>query len=266
MFWGWWVPYFIFILGPAGSGKTTLASGFGEWMISNQLDASIVNMDPAAESLPYTPDIDLRRFVNARDVMHKYNLGPNGALIASIDMSISYIDAIKDMIEERKANYYLIDTPGQMEIFAFRPAGPLIIDKLSEGSGSLVLFLVDMFMASRASSFASTLLLFLSTWLRIRKPQILVLTKTDLYPDDVLSNVLSWIEDPYLLIEGARKEGLSSYEEEIVLSIVDTALQNIDAIPVSAMTWRGFDNLYATIQRILAGGEDYYTEEPSPRL
>ncbi len=260
------MPYFVFIVGPAGSGKTTLASSFGEWMSSNRLDASIVNMDPAAENLPYTPDIDIRGFVSARDVMYKYNLGPNGSLIASIDMSISYIDTIKDMMDERRANYYLIDTPGQMEIFAFRPAGPMIVERLSEGSGSLVLFLVDMFMASRASSFASTLLLFLSTWLRLRRPQILVLTKSDLYPEDVISNVLSWLEDPYSLVESARKEGISSYEEEIILSIADTALQNIDAIPVSAVTWRGFDNLYASIQRILAGGEDYYTEEPSPRL
>jgi len=260
------MPYFIYIVGPAGSGKTTLATSLGEWLESNQVDVSIVNMDPAAESLPYTPDIDIRRFVDAREVMHKFNLGPNGALIASIDMSINHLDAIRDMVEERRASYYLVDTPGQMEIFAFRPAGPMIVERLSEGSGSLVLFLVDMFMASRASSLASILFLFLSTWLRLRRPQILVLTKADLYPEDVISSVLSWIEDPYLLLERARGEGISGYEEEIIAGLSETLLHNIDAIPVSAVTWRGLDNLYATIQRILAGGEDYYTEEGSPRI
>jgi len=260
------MPYFIYLVGPAGSGKTTLAMSLGEWMASNQLDVSLVNMDPAAESLPYTPDIDIRRFVNAREVMHKFNLGPNGALIASIDMSINHIDAIRDMVEERKASYYIVDTPGQMEIFAFRPAGPIIVERLSEGSNSLVLFLVDMFMASRASSLASLLFLFLSTWLRLRRPQVLVLTKADLYPEDVISNVLSWIEDPYLLLESARREGVSGYEEEIITGLSESVIHNIDAIPVSAVTWRGLDNLYATIQRILAGGEDYYTEEGSPRI
>jgi GTPase SAR1 family protein len=260
------MPYFIYLVGPAGSGKTTLAMSLSEWMSSNQLDVSIINMDPATESLPYTPDIDIRRFVNARDVMYKFNLGPNGALIASVDMSINYLDAIKDMVEERKASYYIIDTPGQMEIFAFRPAGPLIVERLSEGSNSLVLFLVDMYMANRASSLASLLFLFLSTWLRLRRPQILALTKADLYPEDVISNVLSWIEDPYYLLESARREGISGYEEEIMAGLSESILQNIDAIPVSAVTWRGMDNLYALIQRILAGGEDYYTEEGSPRL
>jgi selenocysteine-specific translation elongation factor len=92
------------------------------------------------------------------------------------------------------------------------------------------------------------------------------LTKADLYPEDVISNVLSWIEDPYYLLESARREGISGYEEEIMAGLSESILQNIDAIPVSAVTWRGMDNLYALIQRILAGGEDYYTEEGSPRL
>jgi len=39
-----------------------------------------------------------------------------------------------------------------------------------------------------------------------------------------------------------------------------------ELIPVSSITREGFDNLYAIIQRIVAGGEDYYTEEPSPIL
>ncbi|MDT7888784.1 MAG: ATP/GTP-binding protein [Desulfurococcales archaeon] len=258
--------YFIYLVGPAGSGKTSLATSLGEWMISNQLDVSIVNMDPAVESLPYTPDIDIRRFVNARDVMYKFNLGPNGALIASVDMSINHLDTIRDMIEERNASYYIVDTPGQMEIFAFRPAGPLIIERLSEGSNSLVLFLVDMFMASRASSLASLLFLFLSTWLRLRRPQILVLTKADLYPKEVVSNILSWIEDPHSLLENARREGISSHEEEIILGLSETAMHHIEAVPVSSITWFGLDDLYAMIQRIFAGGEDYYTEEGSPRL
>ncbi|ABM79998.1 hypothetical protein [Hyperthermus butylicus] len=35
---------------------------------------------------------------------------------------------------------------------------------------------------------------------------------------------------------------------------------------VSSVSGYGLDDLYATIQQVLAGGEDFYTEEPSPRL
>ncbi len=45
-------------------------------------------------------------------------------------MFINYLDAIRDMIGERKASYYLADTLGQMEIFAFRPTGPIMIERL----------------------------------------------------------------------------------------------------------------------------------------
>ncbi len=43
-------------------------------------------------------------------------------------------------------------------------------------------------------------------------------------------------------------------------------LQMYEIVPVSSKNLSGFNDLYAAIQRVVAGGEDYYTEEPSPRL
>jgi len=87
--------YHIVIMGPAGSGKSTLAKALADWLEDQELSVSIVNFDPAAESLPYTPDVDIRRYVRARDLMIEKGLGPNGALIASVDMTINYIAEIK---------------------------------------------------------------------------------------------------------------------------------------------------------------------------
>jgi hypothetical protein len=44
-------------------------------------------------------------------------------------------------------------------------------------------------------------------------------------------------------------------------------LDQVNVVPHS-IGIKGFNryDLYAAIQRILAGGEDYYTEEPSPAL
>jgi len=49
------------------------------------LKVSFINLDPGVEELPYTPQTDVREYVNVRDVMRRYGLGPNGALIKSID-------------------------------------------------------------------------------------------------------------------------------------------------------------------------------------
>ncbi|MFP3296874.1 MAG: ATP/GTP-binding protein, partial [Vulcanisaeta sp.] len=76
----------VFIVGTAGSGKTTLVNSFAEWLENNQYDVAIVNLDPAAEYVPYIPDIDIRDVVSARELMRKYKLGPNGSIIAAIDM------------------------------------------------------------------------------------------------------------------------------------------------------------------------------------
>ncbi|MGC9009049.1 MAG: ATP/GTP-binding protein [Sulfolobales archaeon] len=254
--------YFIIIVGPAGSGKSTLAAALNDWISSHGMDSVIINLDPAAENLQYTPDFDIRQYVDARDIMFKYKLGPNGALITAVDTIINHVESVREFIESRKANYYLIDTPGQMEIFAFRHTGPLILDEIIGDRRSVTLFLIDAALASRPTSFASLLFLAVSTYMRIKRPQIGVLSKIDLYPEEQIERIISWIEDPYQLLSDIREES-SGLVEDIASALIETGAQSLELIPVSSITWKGLDELYAAIQRVVAGGEDYFTEEPS---
>jgi len=41
----------------------------------------IVNLDPAAEDISYTPSVDIRELISVEDVMEELDLGPNGGLI-----------------------------------------------------------------------------------------------------------------------------------------------------------------------------------------
>ncbi|MEM4785565.1 MAG: ATP/GTP-binding protein, partial [Desulfurococcaceae archaeon] len=43
------MPYVIVILGTAGSGKTTLSAALSDYLIDNEMDVIIVNLDPAVE-------------------------------------------------------------------------------------------------------------------------------------------------------------------------------------------------------------------------
>ncbi len=74
------------------------------------MKVSFINLDPGVEELPYTPQIDVREYVNVRDVMRRYGLGPNGALIKSIDMLLQYKDLIKEKIGKMDADYIMVDT------------------------------------------------------------------------------------------------------------------------------------------------------------
>jgi hypothetical protein len=40
--------------------------------------AHVVNLDPAAEDIAYTPSVDLRELISLEDVMEELQLGPNG--------------------------------------------------------------------------------------------------------------------------------------------------------------------------------------------
>jgi GTPase SAR1 and related small G proteins len=261
------VPYFVIVLGTAGSGKTSLSSVLQTYLTSHQLDSIIVNLDPAVEELPYEPDVDVRDYVDARELMKKTGLGPNGALIASIDMLLMNVEDIKEEIWSYRTNYVIIDTPGQMELFAFRQTGPLVLRAIIGDMKSVGLFLIDSTYAVQPSNLLSALLLASSTYVRLKIPLINTLTKVDLLEPSYLSKILEMIDDPDQLSAEiiAEKDARLIWDQDEVANILEK-LMVFETIPVSNRSGEGFDDLYAAIQRIVAGGEDYYTEEPNPVL
>lgn len=89
---------FIYFIGTAGSGKSTLTATVKNWVEQRGLDTIIVNLDPGAESLPYTPDVDIRDWISLKEVMETNKLGPNGAQIACADMIALNTDEIKKVL------------------------------------------------------------------------------------------------------------------------------------------------------------------------
>jgi ABC-type ATPase involved in cell division len=49
-----------FIIGTAGSGKSFFTAAFSEWLKMSKQDVAVVNLDPGALKLPYSPDVDVR--------------------------------------------------------------------------------------------------------------------------------------------------------------------------------------------------------------
>jgi len=262
--------YFIFILGPAGSGKSYLTYSFTNWLIEHGMDIAIVNLDPAVTWLPYTPDVDIRDYITVEEVMRKYNLGPNGALVATIDLSINFIENLRNEIDELKANYVVVDTPGQMELFAFRSAGPTIMSSLALNDKSVVLFLVESTILVKPSTFLSLIMLALAASIAHKLPQIITITKTDLLPRERYEDIIRWIEDPMEIFKDIKSEDavfVTQYSDVIAAFEDIIARFNIGGfVATSSITGQGLDELYALVQRVLIGGEDFYTEEPSEIL
>jgi GTPase SAR1 family protein len=174
---------FIYFIGTAGSGKSTLTSTYKKWTDLRDLDAITVNLDPGAENLPYQPEVDIRDWISLKEIMDSYNLGPNGAQIACADMVALNSEDIKKSIESFKPDYILMDTPGQLELFVFRESGKHIINFM-DPSRTMVAYLLDYALAKNPSGFVSQLMLSLSTNFRLAMPQINILSKSDLLTDE----------------------------------------------------------------------------------
>jgi len=248
---------FVYFIGTAGSGKSTLTATFQHWVKRQGLDAIIVNLDPGAENLPYTPDIDIRDWISFKEVMEANKLGPNGAQIACADMIALNTDEIKKSIEQFKSDYILVDTPGQLEVFVFRESGKYTVKFLSPEKG-IICYLIDPMLARTASGFVSQLLLSISANFRLNQPQINVLSKADMLPKKDLEIILKWSKDPYDITEALINEEASVYREmsEGILQLIKDFGGHTALIPTSKKNQYGIDDLYTAIQLQYTGGED----------
>jgi GTPase SAR1 family protein len=134
--------------------------------------------------------------------MDEYSLGPNGAQIAASDLMAIKVFEVKQAISEFRTDYILVDTPGQIELFAFRESSRAIVDALS-GERSTIAFLFDPALAKTAAGFVSLLMLSATVEFRFRLPMLNVLTKTDLLTPEHLDEFLAWVEDPLQLADAA---------------------------------------------------------------
>ena len=248
---------FLYFIGTAGSGKSTLTNIFKKWMELRSIDAVTVNLDPGAENLPYEPDVDIRDWISLKEIMETYELGPNGAQIACADMLALNTSDIKKSIESFKTDYVLMDTPGQLELFVFREAGKYIVEFLNP-QRTIIAYLLDHALAKTASGFVSQQLLSINTSFRLNKPQINILSKADMLSKQEVEHVQKWSEEPEELYQAISKEEPSIFREmsEGILQIIQGFGKNTMLIPTGKEKYMGVEDVYTEIQLQFEGGED----------
>ena len=250
--------FIVFIIGTAGSGKSLLTASFSEWLKMSKQNVTVVNLDPGALKLPYSPDVDVRNYVNVGDLMEKYGLGPNGALIMAADLIADEIDEISKEIEDLTSDIVLVDTCGQMELFAFRASGPYIATELTKEPKAIV-YLFDTAFSLNPLNYVSNLFLSAAVYNRFLVPQVHLLSKSDLLSKEDVNKVVDWSASPQAL-ENAIEQKLTGtsrlLSRNMMRAIYQLGLRFL-LIPVSAKTNEGMINFNTALERILAGGEKY---------
>ena len=248
---------YLYLIGTAGSGKSTLSHTYHEWATVHGIDSIIVNLDPGAENLPYSPDVDICDWISLKEIMNTHGLGPNGAQVACADLIAVNIKEIKESIDAFKTDYVIVDTPGQLELFVFRESGKLIMQSLRPDQ-SIIGYLIDHIIAKNPSGFITQLLLSLTTQFRIRLPQINMLCKADLFTESELDEIVSWAENPELLETAISFQNATIYREmsEGILRLIQGFLGQTRLFPISKKDYLGIDDLYTHIQYMHKGGED----------
>lgn len=246
----------IFLVGTAGSGKSLLASKILDYYSRNGAFVGMLNLDPGVENLPYTCDIDVRDYVDIVQIMKQYDLGPNGSMIMANDLIASKIDDLQKEIDNVNPDYLIIDTPGQIELFAYRTSGPFLVQNLNVEE-KVSIFLHDGSLMTSPSNFVSIALLATSVKLRLGISQINVLTKTDLI-EDKIKDILKWSTNMASLEDALAKD---SDGENYTLAVNILRSLNLGGfaqgtIPISNATGEGMVNLQAALSRVLNLGEE----------
>lgn len=247
---------YIYFAGTAGSGKSMLTASFDEWCRRHRYNVITVNLDPGVRHIPYDPEIDVREWIVLEEVMKEYGLGPNGAQIVCADMIALNVSEIEERLGEYRADYVLFDTPGQLELFAFRSAGKVMLDHLGRNN-SLLGFLIDPALSTTPAHFVSQLMLSAVTQFKLEVPLVNILSKADMIEQQTLEMILEWGKNPDALYEELMQgHSLSAQLGERLIQVIREMEGHTRLIPLSSETLEGMEDLYTSIQHAFYGGED----------
>lgn len=250
--------FIFFIIGTAGSGKSLLTASFANWLKMEGQNAVTINLDPGALILPYTPDVDVRDYVRVEEIMERYRLGPNGALVLAADLIAEEAQKLGEEIKDLKPDIAIVDTPGQMELFAFRASGPYIVSELTKEPKAIA-YLFDSVFSLNPLNYVSNMFLSAAVYNRFFLPQVHVLSKCDLLPPEEVNRIADWSANTEALemeIEEKLRGTRRLLSRDMMRAIYRLGLRFL-LIPVSAKTNEGLINLNAALERVFTGGEKF---------
>jgi len=234
--------------------------------------------------VPFGASIDIRDTVDYKEVMKQHNLGPNGAIMTSLNLFATKFDQVISILEKRcygdntestdddntestnndnkikspsKVDYILVDTPGQIEAFTWSASGTIFTQGLASSFPTVLAFIIDTpRCAASPHTFMSNMLYACSMLYRTRLPIIIVFNKTDVVP---CSFATKWMQDFDSFqealddISDSSSSDNNGYYTSLTRSlslVLDEFYTNLNYCGVSSVTGEGFDDfLKVTVEK-----------------
>lgn len=99
--------------------------------------------------------------------MKEYSLGPNGAILTSLNLFATRFDQVIDLCTKPRdppLDFVVADTPGQIEIFTWSASGAIITEAFATVLPTAVVFVVDTPRCTAPQTFMSNMLQVSGPW------------------------------------------------------------------------------------------------------
>lgn len=250
---------------------------------NKNMPAYCINLDPACLDVPYSPSIDIRDTVDYKQVMQQHHLGPNGAIMTSLNLYATKFDQVIRILEERAdenqlSEFLLVDTPGQIEAFTWSASGAILSESLASTFPTVMVFVVDTVRcASSPNTFMSNMLYACSMYYRTRLPLVICFNKTDVVSHEFCMEWMKDFESFQEALDNARNEGNTNNGGEsgfydsltrslsLVLDEFYTEFSK-NAVGVSAVTGDGIDDFWNVIKEAASTDFNEYIEDLKHRI
>ena len=250
-------PPVLFVVGTAGAGKSSLVTSFQRWSRFLETEVIAVNLDPGAERVHYDAEFDVRDLISLTEVMDEYDLGPNGAQILAADLLAAQAGDVAEQLHALSGELMVVDTPGQVELFAFREASSHLIDVLGREQAAII-YLFDPMLSRSPSGFVSQMLLSSIVEFRLGLPTKNFLSKSDLLDEEELERVLEWSERLEILEQALFDEAGGQRTEFAInqLRLMQSFSQAPGLTPLSSELEEGLADILTFVQAMYGGMSD----------
>ncbi len=216
--------------------------------------------------------------------MKQHKLGPNGAIMTSLNLFSTKFDQVISILDkrsfkegsdeselmEKRLDYILVDTPGQIEAFTWSASGSIITSALASSFPTVLAFVVDTpRCAVSLNTFMSNMLYACSMFYRTRLPLIVVFNKCDVVGGEVC---MEWMSD-YEKFQEAMDDFMASDDSGYYASltrslslVLDEFYQTLHRVAVSAATGDGITEFWDVVGKASHDFEEDYVNDMKCRV